>query len=182
MVDGWVHRYLEQRSKDVVNHILHAVYASFLLVNRVQSRNLNNPSEVWVLKFIFDDPLRLFVPLRHAFAINRDARLEVNMRVGLTEHVVCDFRNIFSLDIVVCFEEDRPEDRLPEGTVFGSEPIKSLVQSFVSLNIEKVQVKVLGLESKPFRYVFQCKGFLRNFVKMNYFVWAVSELLPHELK
>lgn len=158
------------------------MYAPLLLVNRVKSRNLNDPSEVWVLKFIFDDPLRLFVPLRHVLAINRDSRLEVNMRIGLAEHIVCDFRDILSLDIVVSFEKDRPEDRLPEGTVFGSKPIKPLVQGFVSLYIEKVQVQVLGLESKPFRYVFQGKGFLRNFVKMNYFIWAVSELLPHELK
>mmetsp|Transcript_34801 Transcript_34801/g.75874 ORF Transcript_34801/g.75874 Transcript_34801/m.75874 type:complete len:250 (+) Transcript_34801:573-1322(+) len=122
-----IHRRLEERTKDVVYEHPEVADCADLAEDRVESRDLNQPSDLLTLDVILSEPEGELGPLVGLSAVDRYAplRLDVVRLLVRSHDVLCEFGQETAFDVVVRLEEDLSHPGIAEGVVLRVEAVEA---------------------------------------------------------
>lgn len=118
----------KERLKHILNNLLKAVHQARRLVHVKQSRDLNEPPDIWREQLVVDYPCSQLVPLIDISAIDGNPPLYklILTRLEIGDDFSCYFCKILTFYIVVRLEEYSSESGFAYGVVLQVEFVESV--------------------------------------------------------
>mmetsp|Transcript_16122 Transcript_16122/g.27215 ORF Transcript_16122/g.27215 Transcript_16122/m.27215 type:complete len:264 (-) Transcript_16122:200-991(-) len=151
-VDGDSKKRLEYISK----HLSERANLSATPVDVVQTRNLDQPTDVFVGQSVHVEPSRQTGPLRSLAAVDRDAPLHECVLAGIEirNDLLGDLRQVAAANDVFGLEEYFAQSALARGVVLEVESVEA-VEGVVGVHVERVDGQVVGSEVQRHKHLAQ---------------------------
>mmetsp|Transcript_24890 Transcript_24890/g.63392 ORF Transcript_24890/g.63392 Transcript_24890/m.63392 type:complete len:255 (+) Transcript_24890:1386-2150(+) len=140
--------HLKKRHEDVVEHLAKRAQQPIGLIHRVQPRHLYEPSVVWRVKLMLDDPFSKLVPLGLVAPVDRQPvlRLLILGEVQVVEEFLCELGEVTAFDHIVRLEKDLTQARLAERVVLEVELVEARKRVRVRVHPQGVDRQVVRRE------------------------------------
>ena len=105
-------------------------------------------------------PFGQFAPIVHGASVDREPqfRILILALLQILHHLLEDHGEELALDVVVGFEENVPQQTLPDGIVLGVELVEAVEGVAVRVHVQHVHVEVVGRQVHAAEHLRQRHG------------------------